>query len=105
MTRRLDGTKEEVPEDVDGGVDQGGGEEGAGFAPGPAVEEAGDGGQKDVAPIGKAHVGDVGEAEEDGGGPPTGEVAIGRAGEQVLEQAAEEELFGPCGEEKNAKRN
>ena len=36
--------EEDVPEDVYAGVDQGGGEDGVGFAPGPSVEEAGDGG-------------------------------------------------------------
>ncbi len=36
--------EEDVPEDVNGGVDDGGGEDGTGFAPGPAVEESCDGG-------------------------------------------------------------
>ena len=36
--------EKEVPEDVYGGVDDGGGEDRTGFAPGPSVEESGDGG-------------------------------------------------------------
>jgi hypothetical protein len=36
--------EKEVPEDVYGGVDDGGGEDRTGFAPGPAVEESGEGG-------------------------------------------------------------
>ena len=37
--------EEEVPEDVYGGMDDGGGEDRTGFAPGPAVEESSDGGE------------------------------------------------------------
>src|SRR6266478_7409099 len=93
-----------MPGDVDGGVDQGGGEEGAGFAPRPAVEKAGDGGHDRVAPVGKAHVGDVGEAKENGSGPPAGKFVIRSARKHVLQQTAEEKLFGPCGEKENAQR-
>ncbi len=42
-----------MPEDVHAGMDQGGGEDGIGLAPGPSVDEASDGGEKDVAPVGK----------------------------------------------------
>jgi len=74
-----------VPEDVDAGVDDGGGENGVGFAPGPAVEEAGDGGEENVAPIGKVLVvGDVGEAEKDGSGDPADGVVVGGTGKKIL---------------------
>ena len=36
--------EKDVPEDVNRGVDDGGGEDRTGFAPGPSVEESGDGG-------------------------------------------------------------
>src|SRR5712692_6258114 len=91
----LHGAEEEVPGGVDGGVDQRGGEDGVGAAPGPAVEEAGDGGEDDVTPVGEAKVGDVGEAEEDRSGPPAGQIALAGAREHVLQQAAEEKFFGP----------
>src|SRR2546426_12719071 len=45
MPAKLDRSKEEMPGDVHGGMDQVGGEDRAGLAPRPAVEEAGDGGQ------------------------------------------------------------
>ncbi len=94
-----------MPANIHGGVEQRGGENRAGLAPGPAVEKTGDGGQDYVAPVGEAHVGDVREAEQDGGGPPTGEIALARARKHILEQAAEEKLFGPSGEEENSERN
>src|SRR5216683_7539041 len=93
-----------MPGDVHGGVEQGGGEDRAGLAPRPAVEKAGDGGEDHVALVGETHVGDVREAEKDGGGPPAGQVALAGADEQVLQQAAEEQLFGPSGEKENAQR-
>src|SRR5216683_679424 len=98
----LDRSKEKVPGDIDGGVDQCGGKDRTGLAPCPPVEKAGDGGQDYVAPVGKAHVGDVRESEENGSGPPAGKLAIRSARKQVLEQAAEEQLFRPRGEEQNA---
>ena len=104
MRRALNRSKEEIPGDVHGGVDQGGGKNRAGFAPRPAVEKPGDGGQDHVAPVGKTHVGDVREAEEDGSGPPADNVTIRSAREEVLEQAAEEKFLGPCGEEENSER-
>ena len=90
-----------MPEDVDACVDQGGGEDGIGFAPGPAIEEAGDGCKQDVAPVWEMHIAKVGEAEEDGGGDPACGFALGGLGEEILQQAAEEKLFGPGSEEKN----
>ena len=48
--------EEGEPEGVDEGVDDGGGSEGAGFHPGAAVKEAGDGGEEDVAPVGDGGV-------------------------------------------------
>src|SRR5712664_3168298 len=93
-----------MPGDVHGGVEQGGGENRAGLAPRPAVENAGDGGQDHVTPVGKAHVGDVRKAEENRGGPPSGEVAMRSTRKHVLQQAAEEQLFGPRGEKENAER-
>src|SRR5256885_7434843 len=57
------------------------------------------------SPVWKAHVGDVREAKENGSGPPAGEVAMRSAREHVLQQAAEEELFGPRGEKENAERS
>ena len=68
--------EQEVPGGVDGGVHQGGSKDGTGLPPGPSVEKAGKGGENHVAPIGKAHVGDVGEAEENRGGPPSGKIAL-----------------------------
>ena len=94
QSTKLGGDEEEVPEDVYGGVDQGGGEDGVGFAPGPTVEEAGDGGEEDVAPVGEVQIGDVGEAEEDRGGEPACRVAVGGAGKKILQQAAEKAVHG-----------
>src|SRR5260370_26315952 len=102
MRRALDVSNEKVPGDVQGGVDQSGGEKRAGLAPGPAVEKAGDGSQDHVAPVGKAQVGDVRKAENNRGDPPTREIALGGTGQHVLEQAAEEKLFRPGGEKQNA---
>ena len=48
------------------------------------------------------HVGDVGEAEEDGSGDPAGGVVVEGAREKILKEAAEEEFFWPGGEEKNS---
>src|ERR1700682_1839960 len=91
-----------MPGDIDGGVDQGGGESRAGLAPRPAVEKAGDRGQNHITPVGKAHVGDVREAEENGSGPPAGKIALGCSRKHVLQQAAEKKLFWARGEEQNA---
>src|SRR5260370_2813322 len=63
MRGALDCEKGKVPVDGAGGVDQRGGENRAGLAPGPAVEKAGDGSQDHVAPVGKAQVGDVRKAK------------------------------------------
>src|SRR6267378_1949989 len=104
LPAKLDRSKEEMPGDVHGGVDQGGGENRAGLAPRPAVEKAGDGGQDHVAPVGKAHVGDVRKAKENGSGPPAGKIAVGCSRKHVLQQAAEEKLFWPRRKEQNAKR-
>src|SRR5258708_3839738 len=82
-------------------MDEGRGEDRTSLAPGPAVEEAGDGGEDDVAPIGEVIIGDVREAEENGGGPPAHEVALGRSRKHVLQQPAEEKFFGPRGEKEN----
>src|SRR6266446_1906545 len=71
MRYALERSEKEVPGDVHRGMDQCGGENRAGLAPSPAVEKAGDGGQDHVAPIGKAHVGDVGKAKDNRGDPPT----------------------------------
>ena len=100
----LDRAEEEMPGDIDGGVDQCGGENRTGFAPRPAVEEAGDGGQDYVAPVGKTHVGDVREAKENGSPPPAGEFAIRSARKQVLQQTAEEKLLRLGREKENAER-
>src|SRR5258706_13014400 len=100
----LDRAEEEMPGDIDGCVDHGGGENQAGLAPPPAVEKDGDGGQNHVAPDGKAHVGDVREAEENGSGPPAGRIALGCSRKHVLQQAAEEKLFWPRREKQNANR-
>src|ERR1700739_3641264 len=77
--KQVSGSQEEdMPEDVDASVDQGGGEDGVGLAPGPAIDEAGDGGEEDVAPVRELPVvGDVRKAEEDGCGDPAGGVAVG----------------------------
>src|ERR1700722_20623678 len=64
------------PEPVDGGVGDGGGGDAAGFAPGASVEDAGDGGEDDVAPVEMrgAHqtLVEVREAEDDGCGDQSG---------------------------------
>src|SRR6266581_2318687 len=83
-------------------MDQRGGENRAIFAPGPAVEKACDRSQHDVTPVRKVVIGDVREAEENGGCPPTHEIALACTRKYVLEQTAEEKLFGPGGEEQNA---
>src|SRR5207237_3265270 len=94
--------EQEVPEDVDSGMDEGRSEDGIGFAPGPTVEESGNGSQQDVAPIGKMQVCDVREAEEDRGGDPADGVAVGGARKKILQQAAEEKFFREGGKEKNS---
>jgi len=50
------------------------------------------------------HVGDVRKAEQDGGGDPADGFAFCGAGKKILQQAAEEEFFGECSEEKNGDR-
>src|SRR2546425_4341919 len=105
MRYALERSEKEVPGDVHRGMDQCGGENRAGLAPSPAVEKTGDGGQDHVAPVGEAHIGNVREAEENRGGPPAGKIAIRSARKHILEQAAEEKLFGPSGEEENAEGN
>src|SRR5690349_24602266 len=72
----LERSKEEVPGDIDGGMDEGGGEDRAGLPPSPAVEKSGDGGEDHIAPIGKTHIGDVREAKDNRGDPPTSEIAL-----------------------------
>ena len=52
--RALHGVKKEVPGGVHGGVHDSGGKDGTRFAPSPAVENACDGGQDDITPVGKA---------------------------------------------------
>ena len=94
-----------MPSNIHGGVEQGGSKNRAGLAPGPAVENTGDGGQDYVAPVGEAHVGDVRKAEENGGGPPAGKIALRCTRKHILEQAAEEKLFGPSCEAENAEGN
>lgn len=44
LGEKLWSEEKDVPEDVNGGVDDGRGEDRTGFAPGPSVEESGDGG-------------------------------------------------------------
>src|SRR5690242_13684184 len=94
----LEGSKEEVPGDIDSGMDERRGEDRPGLAPGPAIEKSGDGGEDHIAPIGKAHVGDVREAKDDRGDPPTSEIALGGTRKDVLEQSAEKKLLGPSSE-------
>src|SRR6267378_7916425 len=105
MRSNLHRSKEKMPCNIHGGVEQGGSKNRAGLAPGPAVEKTGDGGQDYITPVGEAHVGDVRKAEENGGDPPAGKIALRCTRKQVLEQAAEEKLFGPSGEAENAERN
>ena len=93
--------EEKVPEDVDGSVDQGGSEDGTGFAPDPAIAEAGDGCEENVTPVREVQVGDVREAEDDGSSDPADGFAFGRLPKKILQQAAEEEFFRPCGEDQN----
>ena len=80
--------EEGEPEGVDEGVEDGGGGEGGGLHPGAAVEESGDGGEEDVAPVGHGRVKDVGEAENDGSDEPSGVAAVERARQQILQQSA-----------------
>src|SRR5690348_12300283 len=91
-----------MPGGVHGAVEDGGGKEGSCSSPRPAVKNACDGGQHNVAPVGEAEIRDVGEAEEHGGGPPASDFTFGRARKSILQQAAKEKLFGPRGEEENA---
>ena len=91
-----------MPSGIHGAVDKGGRKDGACSAPCPAVENSGDSGQYYVAPVGKAQVGDMREAEQDRGGPPAGNLTLRRAREKVLQQAAEEKFFRPSGEKENA---
>src|SRR5215467_1199213 len=92
-----------MPGGVHGSVDERGGKNGARSAPGPAVEDARDGGQDHVAPVGKAKIRYVGEAEKHGGGPPACHFALRCARQSILQQAPEEKFFGPRREEENAK--
>ena len=62
----------------------GGSKDRAGLAPRPAVEQTRDGGEQDVAPVGKMHVGDVRKAEQDGGGDPADGTAFCGAGKKIL---------------------
>src|SRR5882762_5237245 len=105
MRSNLHRSKEKMPCNIHGGVEQCGGENRTGLAPGPAVEKTGDGGQDYITPVGEAHVGDVRKAEENGGDPPAGKIALRCTRKQILEEAAEEKLFGPSGEAENAERN
>src|SRR6266403_1657014 len=59
MRSNLHRSKEKMPCNIHGGVEQGGSKNRAGLAPGPAVEKTGDGGQDYITPVGEAHVGDV----------------------------------------------
>src|SRR6266446_10258821 len=93
-----------MPQDIHGGVDQRRSEDRARLAPRPSVEKARDGSEQHVAPVGKAHVGDVGETKKKGSGPPAREFAFGSAGQHVLEQAAEKKFFRPGGKKENTER-
>jgi hypothetical protein len=86
-------TQEGAPEGVDGGVGDGGGGDAVVLTPGAAVEDSGEAGQEDVAPIeeGGALI-EVGEAE-DAGGDQQGGGAADAALEEVLHPAAEEDFF------------
>src|SRR6266403_2133140 len=81
-----------MPQDVHGGVDQRRSEDRARLAPRPSIEKACDGSEQHVAPVGKAHVGDVGETKKKGSGPPAREFAFGSTSQHVLEQAAKKRL-------------
>src|SRR5262250_1795738 len=65
---RLPTEKPEGPEDVDQSVGDAGGEEALAIAPGASVEDPGDGGEEDVAPVEGAGFVVMREAEDDGGG-------------------------------------
>jgi len=93
--------KQEVPSCIDGGVHQGRSKDGTGFPPSPPVKKAGKRSQNHVAPVGEAHIADVGKAEQNRGGPPSGKIALRCLGEEVLQQAAKQELFWPGGEKEN----
>src|SRR5882672_3676925 len=93
-----------MPQDIHGGVDQRRSKNRARLAPRPCVEKARDGSEQHVAPVGKAHVGDVGETKKKGSGPPAREFAFGSTSQHVLEQAAKKKLFRPGGKEENAER-
>src|SRR6202167_105895 len=85
--------EEGAPERVDGGVSDGGGGDAVILTPGAAVEDAGEGGEQDVAPVeeGGALV-EVGEAEDHGGDEKCSGTADA-AFEEVLHPAAEEDFF------------
>src|SRR5436309_2993255 len=100
----LQSSEKEMPGGVHGGMDERRGEDGSGSAPRPAVENTSDGCKDHITPVRESQIGDVRKAKRDGGRPPTGNFALGYAGEQVLQQAPKEKLFGPRGEEENAQR-
>ena len=86
--------EEGAPEGVDGGVGDGGGGDATVGSPGAAVEDAGDGGEEDVASVEVEGVlVEVGEAEEGGGEEERGGAAEA-AFEEVLHPAAEEDFLG-----------
>src|SRR5207302_11420232 len=75
---RAQSAEQEVPRRVHRRVDNRGGKDGARSAPRPAVENSGNGGQRDVAPVGKSQIGDVGKPEENRSRPPADNFAFGR---------------------------
>src|SRR6266850_6076234 len=75
----LNCSEQKMPQDIYASMDQGRCEDGSRLAPRPAIEEAGDGSEQHIAPVGKAHVSDVGETKKKGSGPPAREVALRRA--------------------------
>jgi hypothetical protein len=86
-------TEEGSPEGIDSGVGDGRGGDSVILTPGAAVEDAGESGQQDVAPVeGDRALVEMGEAE-DGGGDEKCRGAADAAFEEVLHPAAEEDFF------------
>src|SRR5262245_20984926 len=88
-------TEQRVPKSVNKRVNDRGGENRSRLAPSPPIEKSGDGRKNDVTPIRKSPVGDMREAKQQRSGPPTRQVAPGRARQHTLQQAAKQEFFRP----------
>src|SRR5262245_48740260 len=74
------------------------------LSPRPAVEHPRDRRQQHILPVGKMHIRNVRKAEEDGSANQTGDFAVTRAREEVLQQPPEKKLFRPRRKKENSDR-